>query len=300
MQPVFVGDVQGCSEELELLVASLRDRFGARGFALWLVGDLVNRGPGSLQVLRRVRELAERGQARIVLGNHELSLLATFLGLRRAAPTDSFVDVLDARDSADWMDWLRRQPLVQTGQLGERPFAMVHASVAPGWSLDELAERGRRLAARLAGPGEPAGHPGWEGVRALLAPGPNDADRELREDLVRLTRCRRIDARGRFSEEEPARPADAWHARWAAADPAFGVVYGHWAMQGLHAAPLLRGLDTGCVHHGRGRDGFLTAWLPDRGQPDPFARLDAGILQIPALRAHYADLQKTRSREVSA
>jgi hypothetical protein len=65
-------------------------------------------------------------------------------------------------------------------------------------------------------------------------------------------------------------------------------VYGHWSLQGLHVARGLRGLDTGCVHHGRGRDGFLTAWLPDPAADEPFGLPDAAFWKIPARRAYYA------------
>ena len=77
---------------------------------------------------------------------------------------------------------------------------------------------------------------------------------------------------------------------WRLRDPGFGVVYGHWARQGLHVSPGLRGLDTGCVHHGRGRDGVLTAWLPDSAPSasgDPFAVPDERFWQVPAKRRYY-------------
>ena len=79
-----------------------------------------------------------------------------------------------------------------------------------------------------------------------------------------------------------------WHREWAARRHDYAVVYGHWALQGLHLAPGLRGLDTGCVHHGRGRTGFLTAWLPDPGSAAPFSLPDDSFWQIPARRAYYA------------
>ena len=79
-----------------------------------------------------------------------------------------------------------------------------------------------------------------------------------------------------------------WHTRFAESAHDYAVVYGHWALQGLHVAPLLRGLDTGCVHHGRGRDGKLTAWLPDPDCARPFDTPDSCFWQIPARRAYYA------------
>lgn len=277
MQPIFVGDVQGCSEELSELLGRAADRFG-REFDLWMVGDLVNRGPDSLGVLRQVRELEARDADRVrcVLGNHEVSLLCSWLGLRAVSAFDSFQDVLDAPDVDDWMEWLRMRPVACTGRLGEQPFAMVHAGVHPDWSLADLERAARGVEARLRGP--------LEALRRFLG-GPFAP----RDDVLgRLTRCRSVDAAGGWSSEEPAGGARAWHAVWSERGHDYGVVYGHWAMQGLHVAEGLRGLDTGCVHHGRGRDGALTAWLPDLRQRRPFALPDEGFWQIPARRAYYA------------
>jgi bis(5'-nucleosyl)-tetraphosphatase (symmetrical) len=282
VQTVFVGDVQGCAEELDELLARATNSFGDEGFELWMVGDLVNRGPASLRVLERVRARVEAGQARVVLGNHEIALIEAGLGLRTPSAADTAREVLASAESADWIEWLRRRPLVEAGRLGRRAFAMVHAAVAPGWSLAELSRRARAIEARL-GASDPAT------ARALLAAPRSDPDRDA---LALLTRCRSVDARGRWGAAEPERPEDAWHRRWAAAEPDYAIVYGHWATQGLHVAPGLRGLDTGCVHHGRGRDGHLTAWLPDAGARDPFAVPDTGELwSVPARRAHYRELR---------
>jgi hypothetical protein len=92
-----------------------------------------------------------------------------------------------------------------------------------------------------------------------------------------------------WSPEPPEKVpgAEPWHAAWARAGHEYGVVYGHWAMQGLHVAPRLRGLDTGCVHHGRDHDGFLTAWLPDPRAHDAFAVPDARFWQERAHRRYH-------------
>lgn len=278
MQPIFVGDVQGCSEELEELLGRARDAYGSR-FELWLVGDLINRGPDNLAVLRRVRELVDSGRARLVLGNHEIGLLLTAAGLRERKPLDSFGDVLEAPDAADWLAWLRCQRLLETGQLGQQRFAMVHAAVHPDWSLAELERRVRRVEARLADPRE---------ATALLAADPaQDADRDL---LGRLTQARSVTRAGGWSPELPGGELEAWHQSWSARGHDYCVVYGHWAMQGLHVEPRLRGLDTGCVHHGRGRDGSLTAWLPDPSAPAPFDVPDGRFWHTPARKIYYQSL----------
>jgi len=278
MQPIFVGDVQGCSEELEELLGRARDTYGSR-FELWLVGDLINRGPDNLAVLRRVRELVDSGSARVVLGNHEIGLLLTAAGLRERKPLDSFGDVLEAPDAEDWLAWLRCQRLLETGQLGQQRFAMVHAAVHPAWSLAELERRVRRVEARLADPRE---------ATALLAADPaQDPDRDL---LGRLTQARSVTRAGGWSPELPGGELEAWHQSWSARAHDYCVVYGHWAMQGLHVEPRLRGLDTGCVHHGRGRDGSLTAWLPDPSATAPFDVPDGRFWHIPARKIYYRSL----------
>lgn len=275
MQRIFVGDVQGCADELDSLIARARSAFGTR-FELWLVGDLVNRGPYSLRALRAVRELVEVDRARYVLGNHELALLQTALGLRPLSRTDSFTDVLECPEVDEWIDWLLARPLVATGRLGAQPFAMVHAAAHPDWGLEELAERASRVSARLAG--------GRQAARRWWADPDTAGGRDV---LERLTNCRSVAGRT-WSGQVPDDGRVAWHVEWTKRHHGYGVVYGHWSLQGLHVAPWLRGLDTGCVHHGRSGARALTAWLPDERRAAPFAVPDEGFWQIPARRAYYA------------
>ena len=135
-------------------------------------------------------------------------------------------------------------------------------------------------------------------VRALLIDNEPTSDTSLAEDrdtLGRLTRCRSVDEAQGWSKAVPEGAARAWHEAWSEHRHRYGVVYGHWSMQGLHVAEGLRGLDTGCVHHGRGRDGYLTAWLPTAGDAeendvsavDPFDLPDDRFWQIPALARYY-------------
>lgn len=277
MQPIFVGDVQGCGAEFEELLGRAEQRLGSR-WELWLVGDLVNRGPANRALLHRVRELVQRGRCRYVLGNHEISLLRAAWGLREPHPLDTFHDVLEDPELPDWLEWLRRRPLVESGTLGERPFVMVHAAVGPEWTFEETLRRARAVEARLGADDAAA-------AEALLAAAP--AEDPVADDLARLTRCRSVRGRERWSSREPAAPSEAWHHRWRSANHRHGVVYGHFAVQGLHVAPGLRGLDTACVHHGWGRDTCLTAWLPALDRSDPFDVPDDGFWQVPAQRRYY-------------
>jgi bis(5'-nucleosyl)-tetraphosphatase (symmetrical) len=277
MQRIFVGDVQGCADELDELIARARRAFGD-AFELWLVGDLVNRGPASLRVLRTVRALHRAGRARPVLGNHELALLRTAWRDREPAADDTLDDVLAAPDRDALLDWIRHWPLAAIDRIGGQELAMVHAAVAPDWDLAELAQRARAVERRLAASPRSA--------RKLLAADPRrDEDADA---LARITRCRSVDARGRWSARPPADDADAWHRRWAARRHDYGVVYGHWSEQGLHVAPGLRGLDSGCVYNGWSRDGLLTAWLPGRDDPAPFRTPDHAFWQVPARGRYWA------------
>jgi bis(5'-nucleosyl)-tetraphosphatase (symmetrical) len=285
---VFVGDVQGCADELDELIERADAAFGA-ACRFWLVGDLVNRGPFNLRVLRRVRELERAGRAVCVLGNHDLHLLRVAAGLARPGPWDSIGDVLGAPDADEWIEWLRRRPLAATGRLGRQPFAMVHAAVGPDWGLDELERRARAVEARL-------GAADREAAFRLLAADPG-RDPDL-ATLQRVTSCRSTGPAGAWSSQTPElagagyRP---WHAAWAERRHGYGVVYGHWALQGLHVADGLRGLDTGCVHHGRGHVGELTAWVPDPGRERPFAVPDTGFWRVRARRAYYARRDEARA-----
>ena len=267
MRPVFVGDVQGCADELDDLLGRVEARLGA-GFALWQVGDLVNRGPANVRVLARMRDLVAAGR-----------------GHEKPRALDTYAEVLAHPDARDWIAWLRRLPVAVIATLGETPFAMVHAAVHTDWALADVAERANAI-------GELLGHADESVARAFLA---GERDRELADALGLFTLCRGITPDGRWSPEYPGThdargiARVAWHESWAARGHAYGVVYGHWALQGLHVAPGLRGLDTGCVHHGRDHDGFLTAWLPEPGDARPFATPDSRFLKVLAHRRYHRE-----------
>lgn len=278
MQLIFVGDVQGCADELDELVGWAGREFGSQ-YELWFVGDLINRGPANLRVLDRVRELSEQGRARTILGNHEIALLRLALGCREPAPDDTFQELLERPDTTDWIAWLRSRPLVATGEIGSRCFAMVHAAVAPAWTREHLTSRARHLETRLNGDEADL-------ERLLTARRAADSDAD---DLERLTRCRSVDPDDDddWSSREPFGRRRPWHQVWAQRGHGYGVVYGHWALQGLHVARGLRGLDTGCVYHGFDRDGFLTAWLPNPRRHDPFDVPDQGFWRVRAYRRYW-------------
>ena len=127
MATYAVGDVQGCFEELQALLA--RAGFDAARDRLWFVGDLVNRGPASLEVLRFARDLGAR--ALVVLGNHDLHLLCVAHGHARKRKDDTLDELLAAPDALPLLDWLRARPMMHV----EGGYALVHAGLLPQWSI---------------------------------------------------------------------------------------------------------------------------------------------------------------------
>lgn len=233
MATYVIGDVQGC-------FVSLRRLLEVAGYTekdhLWLAGDLVNRGPRSVEVLRWCRAREDRVQ--VVLGNHDLHLLGRHYGTRRAGKRDTMEDVLAAPDRPALIDWLRRQPLLHRdgGRL------MVHAGLPPTWTVAEAEARARAIEAELAGPNP------QDFLQSL------EARDGLADHLAALTRMRTVDATtgapvyGFAGPPDEAPPGQTpWFAYAARLVPAETVFFGHWAALGLYRAPGLWGLDSGCV-----------------------------------------------------
>ena len=201
MPTYVIGDVQGCYAELRSLLRTCR--FDARHDELWFAGDLVNRGPDSLGVLRFVADLGER--ARVVLGNHDLHLVASAAGARKPGAKDTFQDVLGAADGEALIDWLRRRPLVHSDP--GRRFVMVHAGIPPAWTVGEAfghadalsralraADR-PRLLKRMYGNGPDRWRDSLAGFERL---------RFIANAFTRMRYCR-MDGTLDFSETRPAR-----------------------------------------------------------------------------------------------
>jgi bis(5'-nucleosyl)-tetraphosphatase (symmetrical) len=221
MRRVIVGDVQGCSAELDALLAKVglggRDR-------LYCVGDLVNRGPDSLGVLRRLRDL----DAAVVLGNHDLRLLRIARGRGKPSAGDRFDDVLEAADGPALIRWLGSQPVVRV----EADLVVVHGGLHPTWNDLEAtaAELNAGVAGHLAG----------------------RHDRRI-EFATEIRHCDEAGRKPKGDDPPPGPPYEPWDRFYAGRRT---VAFGHWARRGLVLRPRLRGLDTGCVY-----GGLLTAWV---------------------------------------
>ncbi|MCA8925327.1 MAG: symmetrical bis(5'-nucleosyl)-tetraphosphatase [Planctomycetes bacterium] len=242
MATYAIGDVQGCWRTLQRLVA--RVGFDPAQDRLWFAGDLVNRGPDSLSVLRYVRGLGDG--ARVVLGNHDLHLLAIAAGVRKPKGRDTVEGVLAAPDRDALLEWLRQQPLL----LREGAWVMFHAGLPPSWSLEQAEARAREAEAWLRGPrlGQLLAAFASKGKRR---PGEVELERVC-ETLSALTLLRTCTLAGEmalaYAGPPEAAPAGlvAWHAA-RALDPQLTLVCGHWAAQGLVQRPGLLALDSGCV-----------------------------------------------------
>ena len=259
-----IGDLQGCHDEFRELLAKLR--FSADRDELWLTGDLVNRGPASLDTLRLVRALG--ANVTTVLGNHDLHLLAAACG-GRVRKGDTLDAILTAPDRAVLVDWLLQRPLVvHDAQRGD---LLLHAGLIPQWSAqDALAEAEGVTQALRADP---------QGFVAAMYGNEPDRWREDLEGAARrrfavnvLTRLRfctadgRIDLKAKGAPDSAQPPLAPWYAYGHRRSRDTRLVFGHWSALGLHRAPGLLGIDTGCVW-----GGALTAVNLDDADAPPVA-----------------------------
>ena len=243
MSTYAVGDVQGCYRSLRALLAQVR--FDERHDVLWLVGDLVNRGPRSAEVLRFVRDLGERAVA--VLGNHDLHLLSRGLGLAEAKNKDTLGDVLDAPDVAGLLDWLRTRPLLHRDGL----FVMVHAGLLPVWSEHDAESIARHLEQLLRTNDAPLLL--RRDKRATTWDPATSVRDQPRSALAALTRMRLCASPTEMDLEFTGAPADAppglrpWFELPHRRSRDTQVVFGHWSTLGYARGPGWLSLDTGCV-----------------------------------------------------
>ena len=245
----LVGDIQGCADALERLLAEIG--FSPSRDRLYVLGDLVNRGPDSLGVLRRLKGLGEA--ATCVLGNHDWHLLAAAAGVRPKHRSDTLDAILDAPDREAWLEWLRQRRMA----VHEHGWLMLHAGVVPQWDLAQTL----RLAAEL----EQAlrDSPPREFLATMFGNEPLRWSESLagverlRFTLNTLTRIRFVSADGRLelATKDGADAAPEGFSAWfdapgrKTADTR--IAFGHWSTLGLLDRPDVLGLDTGCVWGGK-------------------------------------------------
>lgn len=247
MSRYAIGDIQGCCDELRALLA--RIRFSADRDRLWLVGDLVNRGPRSLEVLRFVRALGDN--AIVVLGNHDLHLLAVASGFRPARRSDTLDEILQAPDRDSLLEWLAARKIAhfEAGDL------LVHAGVVPQWTVETTLRLAREVESALR-----------NDPRNLFEHMYGDEPDHWSEDLTGtdrlrfainvLTRVRVCTNEGRINLRLKGKPPTAdspwlpWFDVQSRRTRGTRVVFGHWSALGLILRDNVVGLDSGCVWGG--------------------------------------------------
>ena len=245
-----IGDVQGCDAELDALLKALR--FSADRDRIWFVGDLVNRGPTSLEVLRRVRAM---GSAAVVtLGNHDLHLLAVARGYARLRDDDTLNEILDAADRDVLLDWLMHRPVLHEDRTLN--LCMLHAGLPPQWDLGLARGCAREFEQALQRNPEKL-------FKQMYGDKPDRWDDDLagaerlRYIVNCFTRLRYLDADGRLALRAKGAPKkaqseslipwfDALNPRWRGTR----IVFGHWSTLGFFRNADVIGLDTGCVWGG--------------------------------------------------
>lgn len=247
MTTYAIGDVQGCYVELMALLEKIE--FAPKKDRLWFAGDLINRGPCSLDVLRFVKSLGDKHIT--VLGNHDLHLLALHYGVDRSNRNDTLAEILQARDKIELIEWLRHRPLLYRDR--ETDFVIVHAGLAPSWGINK--------AENLAGEVEQALQ---ETPHAFLHNMYGNQPDYWRDDLVGIERLRcivnyltrmrfcypdgRLDLsyKGDIAGKPPGlipwfQVSDRQNAKQK-------IIFGHWAaLGGQSDTPNIYPLDTGCV-----------------------------------------------------
>ena len=249
MATYAIGDVQGCYDSLLRLLDRLK--FSESSDKLWFCGDIVNRGGQSLETLRFIKKLGD--SAVVVLGNHDLHLLAASHGVRKSSKGDTLGEILDAPDRVDLISWLRHRPLA----LQAEGWLCVHAGVVPQWTLATTLQMASEVERQLRSAewadflkvmygNEPAR---WDEALAGNA--------RLRFAVNVFTRIRFVDAQGSmdFTSKDASVGPPAGHTAWFDAPnrqtQGVPIAFGHWSTLGLVQRPDLLALDTGCVWGGQ-------------------------------------------------
>ncbi|HIF9077629.1 TPA: symmetrical bis(5'-nucleosyl)-tetraphosphatase [Photobacterium damselae] len=248
MATYIVGDIQGCFDDLEKLLQQVQ--FDANTDELWLAGDLVARGPKSLQTLRFVKVLGNA--ATIVLGNHDLHLLAVANGIAKAKSKDKIHDIFTAPDGEELLNWLRMQPI-----LAEHPqhnFVMVHAGITPQWSLEQARTQARHVESVLQ-----SDRYLWL-LTNMYGDGPNlwqdnlTELEQLRFTINNFTRMRFCYPDGRLDmackegpDSQSVTELKPWFDIPRLTPIEKTILFGHWAALMGHQDEHCIGLDTGCV-----------------------------------------------------
>jgi len=248
----LIGDVQGCDEPLGRLLSEID--FSPSRDQLVLLGDLVNRGPASAAVLRRMQRLG--GAARSLLGNHDLNLLGIVHGVRKPGRKDTLAGLLAAPDRDALIDWLRQQDMALHRRIGDGDLLMVHAGVLPSWSVAQTMSLAGELESVLRGPDIGGFLQGMYGDEPARWSDSLNGDARLRVIVNALTRLRFCSMAGEMEFETkdgagaPPRGFLPWFDIPGRKTASATVAFGHWSTLGWLSRPDLLSTDTGCVWGG--------------------------------------------------
>lgn len=243
-----LGDIQGCYDELRGLLDQIQ--FDTRHDTLWFAGDLVNRGPKSLETLRYLRHL----NAITVLGNHDLHLLASAHIPKYRKHKDTLRQIINAEDGPELLDWLRRQPLLHHDE--GSGYTLIHAGLPPQWDLQTAQTCAAEVEAVLRGPDY------MSFLETMYGNHPNLWSESLQgQDRLRfttncLTRLRYCDANGRLALEHKGPPGSQpkhlkpWF-EWPRKSAGMKILFGHWSTLGPLDGNGVHALDTGCLWGGK-------------------------------------------------
>ncbi len=246
MATYAIGDIQGCYKALRQLLAKLA--FDASQDRLWLVGDLVNRGPQSLETLQYIRSLGDAVSC--VLGNHDIHLIACHAGVKTCPPTSSLTQILRHTEADEIVTWLRQQPLLHFDE--KLNWLMVHAGLLPQWDFTLAQQCAHEVEAQLKGADYAEflsyayGHTPAQWQDNL------SQQQRLRISLNAFTRLRVCDLQGRMNFEfkgELGAQAEDLHAWFDVPRKSsqLRIVFGHWSALGLKQSKNILAIDTGCL-----------------------------------------------------
>ena len=248
-----IGDVQGCFEALKALLKEIQ--FDSDQDFIWFAGDLVARGENSLGALRFIKKLVERNAAATVLGNHDLTLLAAARGIKAIKDKDNIRDVIDAIDSDDLIDWLRKQPLCV---FPNATTVLTHAGIPTNWTTEQTAALAAEVEAVIAADDfdvVDAFLKEMYGKEPTLWSDELTGHARLRCIVNYLTRMRLTDSAGRLEfsfKDSLSDPMPEGFKPWfefaSQAAQTHKVVFGHWAaLQGKTISDSIQNVDGGCV-----------------------------------------------------
>lgn len=248
-----IGDVQGCFEALKALLKEIQ--FDAEQDFIWFAGDLVARGENSIAALRFIKKLAEQGAAATVLGNHDLTLLAYARGIKPVKEKDNVRDVIDAIDSDDLIEWLRKQPMCL---FPNEQTVLTHAGIPNIWSAEKTAQLAQEVEAIIA-------HDDFEvlddflkemfGKEPALWSDQLQGHERIRCIVNYLTRMRLTDAEGRLEysfkdalDDPMPEGFKPWFEFESQAAQTHQILFGHWAaLNGKTISNKIQNVDGGCV-----------------------------------------------------